>query len=186
MVVVISLAFVNQLNPLTWIIIYWLIILFVAINAIAKSFISERPGQLLYLYSLVHPISVILAKIIYNSVLLSIISFLAWFLYAGLSEVDMADPKLFAIIIFLGSCAFATNLTLVSAIAAKAENKTTLLAVLSFPLIVPVLLTLIKISRFAIEGLDKDLGLDQLVILGGISLLLMLVSAILFPVIWRE
>ncbi len=186
MVVVISIAFVNKLNPLTWNIIFWLIILFVAINAIAKSFMSERSGHLLYLYTLAHPISVILAKMIYNMLLLVIIAFLAWFLYAGLSEMEMADSGLFASIICLGCAAFATNLTLVSAIAAKAENKTTLLAVLSFPLIVPVLLILIRASRFAIEGLEAASGENNLILLGGISFMLMLASVLLFPVIWRD
>ncbi|RMG28990.1 MAG: ABC transporter permease [Bacteroidetes bacterium] len=186
MVVVISLAFVDQLNPLSWNILYWLIMLFVAINAVAKSFMSESPGQLLYLYSLARPAAVILAKIVYNSLLLMLVGFLAWLVYAGLSETEMARPALFALLICLGSFAFSANLTLVSAIAARAENKTTLLAVLSFPLIVPILLTLIKASRFAIEELDVALGADNLRLLAGISVVLTLVSLILFPLIWRE
>lgn len=185
-VVVIALAFVNKLNPLTWNIIYWLIMLFVAINAVAKSFMAESNGQLLYLYTLAQPAAIILAKILYNALLLVAIALLAWGLFAGLSDISISNPRLFILLILLGGLAFSSNLTLVSAIAAKAENSTTLLAVLGFPIIVPVLLTLIQASRFAIEGLDASLNLDNLQILAGISLVLTFASLILFPLVWRE
>ena len=190
MVVVISLAFVQKLNPLTWNILYWLIILFTAINAVAKSFQAEQKGQLLYLYSVARPAAIILAKMIYNCLLLIVVAGLSLLAFAFLSGISIFDPSLLAGIVLLGSSGLAANLTLVSAIAARAENTGTLLAVLAFPLIVPLLLTLIRLSRYAIEGansgFDTANATEEFWLMGGLILTLAVLSVVLFPFIWRD
>ncbi|MEO0895415.1 MAG: heme exporter protein CcmB [Bacteroidota bacterium] len=186
MVVVISLAFVNKLNPLTWNIIYWIIMLFVAINSVAKSFLSESTGQSLYLYSVVSPTSLIISKLIYNSLLLVIVAMVALLSYSFLSEVQVANVPLMLGIVSLGSMALSANLTLVTAIAAKAANRGTLMAVLSFPLMVPVLLVLIRLSNYAVQGLEGNFSYDSLGLLLGITFTMSALSVILFPFVWRD
>lgn len=189
MVVVISLAFAGNLKPETWNIIYWIILLFVAINSIAKSFMGESTGHLMYLYNLAHPTAIILAKIIYNILLLFLIGMITLISYQFLGGIAIRDLGLLLGITFLGCAALAANLTLVSAIASRAENKTTLLAVLGFPLIVPILLLLIRTSRAAVEGAGGIVatdGDDSILLLGGITVALILFSIFLFPFVWRE
>ncbi|MCI4671528.1 MAG: heme exporter protein CcmB [Bacteroidia bacterium] len=186
MVVVISLAFVNKLNPLTWNIIYWIIMLFVAINSVAKSFLSESSGQSLYLYGIASPTSIILSKLIYNLFLLGMVSIVALFSYSFLSDVRVEKMGMMILITLMGSMAMSANLTLVTAIASKAANQGTLMAVLSFPLLVPVLLVLIRLSRYAVEGFDAGLSSDSYLMLGGITVVLTIVSVILFPFVWRD
>ncbi|MEM6802157.1 MAG: heme exporter protein CcmB [Bacteroidota bacterium] len=190
MVVVISLAFKDNLNPLTWNIVYWIIILFVAINAVAKSFMGERPSQLLYQYTLASPAAIIVAKLVYNMVLLWLVAIISLYSYAFLSGIKIADWLLLISIVLLGCATLSANLTLVTAIAARAENRATLLAVLAFPLMVPVLLMLIRLSRYAVEGKEGGLLLensfDQLSMLGGMSVVLWVLSVILFPFVWRD
>jgi len=186
MVVVISLAFVNKLNPLTWNIIFWIIMLFVAINSVAKSFLSESPGQGLYLYGVVSPSAIIISKLIYNLLLLAVVSTVALFSYSFLSEVRVEKLGLMLLITLMGSAALSANLTLVTAIASKAANRGTLMAVLSFPLLVPVLLVLIRLSRYAVEGLDAGLSSDSYLLLLGITAVLSVISVILFPFVWRD
>ncbi|MEL6256912.1 MAG: heme exporter protein CcmB [Bacteroidota bacterium] len=190
MVVVISLAFKGNLNPLTWNIVYWIIILFVAINAVAKSFMGERQGQLLYQYTLANPAAIIIAKLVYNMVLLCLVALISLYSYGFLSGIKIADWPLMLSIVLLGCATLSANLTLVTAIAAKAENRATLLAVLSFPLLVPVLLILIRLSRYAVEGKEGGLlienSYDQLFMIGGMSVVLWVLSVILFPFVWRD
>lgn len=186
MVVVISLALVGKLNPVTWNILYWIILLFVSINAVAKSFMSERPGNLLYLYALASPMAIIIAKMLYNFLLLTFMALITLVAYAFLGGIEIANWPLMVGIVGAGSAALAANLTLVSAIAAKAENRTTLLAVLSFPLIVPILLVLIDLSQNAIQGLDIGLEQNTFLLLGGIVVALTGVSVVLFPFVWRD
>ncbi len=186
MVVVISLAFVNKLNPLIWNIIFWIIMLFVAINSVAKSFLSESPGQGLYLYGVVSPSAIIISKLIYNLLLLAVVSTVALFSYSFLSEVRVEKLGLMLLITLMGSAALSANLTLVTAIASKAANRGTLMAVLSFPLLVPVFLVLIRLSRYAVEGLDAGLSSDSYLLLLGITAVLSVISVILFPFVWRD
>ncbi|MEZ4773522.1 MAG: heme exporter protein CcmB [Bacteroidia bacterium] len=189
MVTVISLAFVDNMEPGTWNIIYWIILLFVAINAIARSFLAESSGQMMYLYSMAHPTSVIVAKIVYNTLLLFLIAGITLVAFQFLGGVKILAPLRLLAITFAGSAALSANLTLVSAIASRAENKTTLLAVLGFPLIVPILLLLIRISRSVIEGAGGTIatdGNDSLLMIGGITFALVAFSVILFPFVWRE
>lgn len=186
MVVVISLAFVNGISLATWNVVYWLIVLFAAINAVAKSFMSETPGQMLYLYTLAHPSAIILSKMLYNFLILTIVSLLAWLGFSVFNTPTIANPGLFAAVVILGSAAFSANLTLVTAIAARAENRTTLLAVLSFPLIVPILLTLIRATSYAIQGIDPNFNYKNLYLIAGMTVGFVAASVVLFPFLWRE
>jgi len=186
MVVVISVPLAGRLNVKTWNILFWIILLFVSINAVAKSFMSERKGSLLYLYSLASPTAIILAKMIYNGLLLTLIGWVTLFSYAFLSGIAIENWPLLIAIVAVGSLTLSCNLTLVSAIAAKAENRTTLLAVLSFPLIVPSLLVLIDLAENAIEGLDIGLEIRSMGLLAGMIIALTGVSIILFPFVWRD
>ena len=65
---------VNQLNPLTWNALFWIIMLFAAVNAIAKSFMHEKPGHLLYYYTLFSPQTLIIARLLYNALLMLVLA----------------------------------------------------------------------------------------------------------------
>ena len=191
MIVVITLSFMDKaqvinLSPITWSVLFWLIILFVAIHVVAKSFIGEQDGQLLYLYGLASPVSVFLAKMLYNSILLIFIGIISGFFYMLLTQQNIQNLGLFLLTVCVGGFALAANMTLVSAIASKAENKNVLLAVLSFPLTIPVLITVIKLTRQALEGFLFVENTNRIVMVAGIGILLSMVSLILFPFIWRD
>lgn len=186
MVVVIALAFGEVLDPLTWNVLYWLMLLFAAINTVAKSFLSEREGQFRYLYSLAHPAMVMLAKMCYNLLLLLVIATLTMFLFLLIGNVPVAYPGQLLAVAAGGAAAMAANLTLVAAISAKAENRTTLLAVLSFPVIIPVILLLIDLSAEAIAPTGMGMDPDSLWFLGGITMVLGILSVMLFPFVWRD
>lgn len=186
MVFVISLAFLNEMTPETWNVTFWIIMLFVAINAIAKSFMGESRGQMFYLYTVAGPHSVIAAKMFYNSILLIFIGFVTLLLFAFLTPNNIKDLGLYLGVIALGSIGFAANLTLVSAIAARAQNKATLLAVLSFPLTIPLLLTSVRASRNAMLGFERSKSYEELVFLIAFIVIIALVSFILFPFLWKD
>ena len=40
------------ISPQVWVVVFWLLMLFIAVNAIAKSFMGESEGQQHYLYQL--------------------------------------------------------------------------------------------------------------------------------------
>ena len=189
---VISTVFVCYLSfkiinhPATWNALFWIIILFASTNAVAKSFMQESKGKLLYLYTLVSPHAIILSKIIYNMLLMVIISLITFLFYSLFIGNMVNDTPLFLASLLLGSMGFSSVLTLVSAIASKTNNNVTLMAILSFPILLPLLLTLIKVSKNAIDGLDRSVSYDYLLVLLLINLIVIILSYLLFPYLWRD
>ncbi len=179
------LSFKQIINPATWNALFWIILLFASINGVAKSFINETKGRLLYLYTLVSPQAVILSKIAYNLVLLSVISALCLFVYTLFVGNIIQDLPLFLTTLLLGSFGFSSLLTMVSAIASKTSNNFTLMAILSFPIMMPLLMVLIKLSKNAIDGLDLW-DTNSLLILVFLNVIIITLSYLLFRYLWRD
>lgn len=175
-----------QVEPQVWNPLFWIIVLFASVNAVVKSFVQESGKRALYYYQLVDPIAIILSKILYNSLLLLVLSILSWAIFSLVTINPVKDTAMFFTALFLGGVGFSITLTFVSAISAKANNSATLLAILGFPLVIPILLTLLKISANALRLIqDTAVGTDFM-ILGAIDLLLLGLAVIMFPFLWRD
>jgi len=176
----------GQPPPPAWNALFWVILLFAAVNAVAKGFMQESPGQRLYYYTLVRPQAIILAKMLYNTLLLLGVALLGLLLYSVFLGNPVQDPALFVANLALGAVGFATTLTLVSGIAAKAGgNGATLMAVLGFPVMIPMLLLLIKVSKNALDGLDRSVSQQSIITLLALNVIVAAVSYLLFPFLWR-
>ncbi|HRG38410.1 MAG TPA: heme exporter protein CcmB [Bacteroidia bacterium] len=179
------LCFKQIVTPATWNALFWIILLFASLNAVAKSFITETKGKLLYIYSLVSPQAVIISKIIYNSLLLLVLSGLCLVVYCLFIGNKIQDMPLFLLTLTMGSFGFSSLLTMVSAIASKSGNNFTLMAILSFPIILPLLMVLIKLSKNALDGLEKW-DVQYLLILLCINMIIIALSYLLFRYLWRD
>jgi heme exporter protein B len=177
---------IGVLAPQTWNALFWIIILFTAVNAMAKSFILENSGRMLYYYSICRPQSFILAKITYNSGLMIVLSSLGYLIFAIILNNPVKDIILFFINVTLASVAFATTLTMISAIAAKANNSHTLMTILSLPVIIPILLMVIRISGNAIAGMARSASSGDLLTLAALIVMVGSAAYILFPYLWRS
>ena len=60
------------------------------------------------------------------------------------------------------------------------------MAVLGFPVIIPLLIVLIKLSKNAMDGLDRSVSYDEIIVLLAINAIVIAVSLLLFPYIWRD
>jgi heme exporter protein B len=176
----------GQLNPITWNTLFWIIILFSAINTVSKSFLAHSEGYFLYLYTLASAESVFLAKCIYNSLLLIFTGGIGFGVYSVVMGNPVADILQYLIIFTLASIGLAATLSLVSGIAAKANNNVTLMAVLSFPVILPLLLMAIQGSKVAMEGLGWDALMKPLLVIAAIDAIVITVALLLFPFLWRS
>lgn len=179
------LCFKRIVTPATWNALFWVILLFASINAVAKSFIQETKGRLLYIYTLVSPQAVILSKIVYNSILLLVLSALCLLVYSLFVGNIVQDIPLFLLTLTLGSFGLSSLLTMVSAIASKTGNNFTLMAILSFPIIMPLLMVLIKLSKNALDGLE-NWDVHYLLILLCINVIIIALSYLLFRYLWRD
>ena len=172
--------------PIVWNILFWIIILFASVNAIAKSFIQENKGRLLYYYTIASPQAIILSKTIYNILLMYLLSILALIVYLLFFPNTIGDPLFYFLAVLLGSISFSTVFTMISAIASKAGNNGTLMAILSFPVIIPVILLLIRISKSAMDGVERSLLYGNIGILFAINVIVIATSLLLFPYLWRD
>ncbi|MCH2021252.1 MAG: heme exporter protein CcmB [Saprospiraceae bacterium] len=176
----------QQIGGAIWAALFWVIVLFASVNAIAKSFVQENPKRQLYYYTLVNPSSVIFAKIVYNSLLLLSISFLAFGLFAIVVGNPVQDTILFCHTLILGSIGFSIAFTFISAISAKANQNATLMAILSFPVIIPILMTLMRLTKISLNLMSDSAYYKDILILICIDIILSSIALILFPYLWRD
>ena len=175
-----------RLEPNAWNAMFWIVLLFAAINAVVKSFVQESGSRQLYFYTLMDPLAVILSKMLYNTGLLMLISLLVWLGFSFLGNSPVRETGMFLLAIFLGSLGFSITFTFISAISVKADNSATLMAILSFPLIIPILMTVLKLTAGALRLLrDTAINYDIYTLLG-IDLLLLAMAIVLYPFLWRD
>lgn len=170
----------------TWNTLFWIILLFTSVSSVAKSFIQERYGRFLYYYTLVSPQGIILSKIVYNSLLMLLLAIVGFGVYSLMLGNPVADIPLFLLSLVLGALGFSSTLTMVSGIASKAANNSVLMAILSFPVIIPMLLVLMKISTNAMIGLERGESMDEIWTLLAINAIVITLSYILFPYLWKS
>ena len=185
-VFVLSLS-VQELEANVWNGLFWVIQLFVCVNAVAKSFLQESKGKMLYYYSIVSPVQFIIAKIIYNVCLMIGMSMVSLVLYAIFLNNPLSKVFQFTGIVVLGGASISLVFTLMSAIAAKANQNAALIAILGFPVILPLLLLLMQLSKAAFNEIFRDGALLQLTgLIIGLDLLIVGMAVVLFPYLWKE
>jgi heme exporter protein B len=169
-----------------WNALFWVIQLFVAVNAVAKSFMQESKGRLLYFYSLVHPRVFIMAKLIYNIILMTIMSLIAMLFSVIFLGNPIVNTGYFIGMVLMGGTSLSLLFTMLAAIAAQANHNAALMAVMGFPLILPILMLLSNISLSAFLTVYQP-GLPKMfLLLGGMDILVVALSIILFPFLWKD
>jgi heme exporter protein B len=180
------LSFREIVDVPVWNALFWIIQLFAGVNAIAKSFLQESRGRMLYYYFIADPRAVILSKIIYNFLLMMILSFFNLLFYTLLIGNPVDDMPLFVLIMVLGSMALSSVLSMVSAIAARAGNSAALMPILSFPVLLPLLMTTIRLSKNSIDGLNWSVSQPLIITLIALNLIVISLGYLLFPYLWKE
>ena len=180
------LSFEGIINERSWIALFWIIVLFAAINASLQSFKRELNYQALFFYSIARPRAIIIAKIIYNSGLLILLNIVSYIIYSMFLGNPISNKISFVLCIVLGSSAIASLLTLIAAIASKTNNNGGIMAVLSMPLLFPLLINLIKTTEICIIENEFYLVDNQILFLFLLNITTVLLSYLLFPYLWRD
>jgi heme exporter protein B len=180
------LSVAEWLSAHTWNALFWIIMVFAAVTAIARSFISESRGLQLFYFMVTDAQSYILSKIIFNSFFLLVVGMFCFLFYSLLLGHPVQDTGMYLVGVVSGSMAFASVLTLISAIAARANNSVTLMAILGIPLLLPLLIMVIRFSRNAMDGLAWSVNGQYLLLMIAVQLLAMALSYLLFPYLWRD
>ena len=175
----------GQPEDKTWNGLFWMMQLFICVNAVAKSFLQESRGRMLYFYSIAGAKDFILAKLLFNSVLMVVMSLVSLVLFLLLGN-PLTHFLQFCGLACLGGWSLSLVFTFLAAIAARAQHNAAMMAILGFPLIIPQLLLLMRISNTAFSDVYQS-GLWQMVlVLIGLDLLVVALSIILFPFLWKD
>ena len=176
----------GQPEETVWNALFWVIQLFVCVNAVAKSFLQDSKGRMLYYYSIAGAKDFILSKLVFNATLMMVMSLLALFIFTLLLGNPLYHLLQFIGITFLGGVGLSLIFTFLAAIAAKALQQAALMAIMGFPIVIPQLLLLGKIAKAAFSPVLQA-GLWQMVLLlFGLDILVILLAIILFPFLWKD
>jgi len=176
----------GQPEAATWNALFWLTQLFVAINAVAKSFLQEHPNRFRYYYTLVKPSTFLLAKMTYSIIIMLLMSLVSLFLFNLMLGWPLVQSALFILITLIGSLSLSTVFTFLSAIAARAQQNSALMAILGFPLMTPVLMMLSRLATKAIAPVYMPGWWSLALVLLALDVLVIILGLILFPFLWKE
>jgi heme exporter protein B len=166
--------------------LFWMIQLFICVNAVAKSFLQESRGRMLYFYSIAGARDFVISKLIFNAALMLLMSIVSLLLFQLLLGNPIQNPVKFIGIVCLGGGSLSLVFTFLAAIAARAQQNAAMMAIMGFPLIVPQVLLLMRISNAAFGAVIQG-GLSQIVfLLIALDMLVIVLATILFPFLWRD
>jgi heme exporter protein B len=166
--------------------LFWMIQLFISVNAVAKSFLAESRQRMLYYYSIAGGRDFIIAKLLFNAVLMAVMSLISLSLFAILLGNPVSNLPAFVGITLLGGLSMSLVFTFLSAIAASARQNAALMAIMGFPILIPQLMLLLRISNIVFANVIQG-GLWQVVLLlVAFDILLIILATILFPFLWKD
>jgi len=176
---------IDEPESRVWNGLFWVIQLFICINAVAKSFLQESKGRMLYFYSIASPGSFVMAKLLFNSGLMLLMSLLSLLLFTMFFGNPMVKAGAFIGLVLLGGWSLSLIFTFLAAIAARAQQNAAIMAVLGFPLIIPQLLLLMKISNAAFNPI-LTIHASNVLLLVALDIMVIILSVILFPFLWKD
>jgi heme exporter protein B len=167
--------------------LFWIVIFFTAISGLSRVFIKEEEtGTSLALKLSAGPTEIYIGKLIFNFVLTFSLNIVIFFLFTIITGIKILNFPAFLITVILGNFGIVASSTIIAAIIAKANSKGTLYPVLSFPVLLPLLITLINATKLASEGVPTTELLIDFQILVSYTIVVFIVSLFLFKFIWED
>jgi heme exporter protein B len=166
----------------------WVVIFFGAMSGMARTFVAEEErGTSLTLQLHAAPSAVYAGKLLFNLVLMAGLNLLTIGLYMLFIEgFVLRTPSVFIVAVGLGTLGFASAATVIAAIIARANTRGTLYPVLSFPILLPLLLTVINATRLAAEGAFFVEAQGEFQLLVSYIVVVTVASFALFDYIWKD
>jgi heme exporter protein B len=176
-----------NLNPKMTSSLFWLVIFFSSMSGLAQVFVKEEESRTVNLLRLVaDPLTVFLGKFLFNLVLLLLLEVVIVPLFVILMNLSILNLWLFFSILILGSLGLASATTIIAAIVSRARVKGALFAVLSFPILLPLLVAAIDGTWLSLKGDTFSAGWNDLRLLISYLVVMLAASILLFDFVWSE
>ncbi len=179
------LGFQHNLEPVTWNALFWILIVFIAMFAASGSF-AGRDGEMLYIYTLISPRNFILGRLLYNGLFMLGVSTVALVSYSFFVGFPVDNAIFFILALFLSVWGISSLLTVSFAISSKGGGGFALMAIISFPLLVPLLITAQHISQQCMQAGDVSGFAGNIASLIALDVIIAALCYLLFPYLWRD
>ena len=166
----------------------WIIIFFTAMTSLSRVFIyEEERGTIDFLKLNAKSTNIFLGKLLFNSILaISTSIIITLFFVIMVGDFIMRTPLIYITTLLFGSLAIASATTILSAIITKAATKNSLLPILSFPILLPIILIAIDNTRLSLEGWEFSESVSNLSMLISYTGIVTVASFLLFNFIWED
>ena len=165
--------------------IFWILLIFTSITIVSGSFRNLSSKRKLSHYQLYDPNDILLARLVFNFLNTLFASGVLLILFRVLGEMQLQDPILFFKALSLTILGIVSALTLVSSLTVYSSEQTTLLTVLSLPLLMPVLFIGIKVSMVSEKMIFDTAVNSNLLMLFGIDMAMIAMGFIFISVTWK-
>jgi len=167
--------------------LFWIVMLFSAMSGLAQAFIrEEEAGTALTLRLMADPDPVYIGKLLFNFSLLTVMAALITPIFFIFTDAPASGIATFILVLALGVIGLCSATTLVAAIIAKASVKGALFAVLSFPILMPLLLVLILATEKVLDGGAIGDIATEIQFLVAYGVVMVTGSILLFKFVWQE
>lgn len=168
--------------------LFWVVIFFSAMSGLARAFVAEEErGTSLTLQLIAAPSTIFSGKLIFNVILVFCMNTVIAILYSILFEAFVIQNfALFLASFILGNLGLAISSTIIAAIISKAGAKGTLYPVLSFPILLPLILTSVQLTLLSNQGAGFADAKFELALLVCYDVIMLTASYMLFDFIWKD
>lgn len=164
-------------------VLLWVILLFSVAAGLPRAYVQEEETQTATALRLAAtPSALFCGKLLYGLTLVFALEALLTPVYVAMTSMSVRSPGLLVAVLAAGGYGLATGSSLVAAIIAQARSKGTLFAVLSFPILLPLLLLAVELTRGAAAGDPAGMALPQLLLYDGS---VTIAGLMLFPAVWN-
>lgn len=173
-------------RPFLYAVLLWIILTFSALSGLARSFVKEEEAGTMDILKLsARPQAVFLGKLLFNLTLLGAMELIIVPSFILLMAYQINFPGFFIAMVISGGLGLAAGTTIIAAMIARASARGALFSALSFPLLLPLMITAIKGCERAAVGIDTA-GWPEVKMAVAYVIVMVIMSLFLFPLVWEE
>jgi heme exporter protein B len=176
----------TRVERFMWVPVFWILIIFLSINALTSSFTRDIKARQWYLYTLCHPLSVYFAKLLFNFLSLFLFSCISLVMMKVFFDLPITDWSIFIKTLIICILGISIVFTFVALISAKAGDQSTLMSILAMPLIFPLMMSGSRLMLHSLGILQSSRMAVEYLSLIAIDALALGLSIVLFPILWRD
>jgi len=173
-------------RPFIYASLIWIVLVFSALSGLARSFVKESESftedQLRISTS---PEAIFLGKLLFNVTVIFVLELLIVPVFILITRLHVVHPVYFILLLLSGGAGLCMVTTIMAAMIARARVKSVLFSAISFPLLFPLIITVIK-------GTEKSFRImrithwNEFLMSTAYAILLGVLAYFLFPLIWRD